>query len=103
MQQSGAVGTLEYKLYSSDSTSWFHDIPLWADKEAGVVNFVAEIPRGTQEKMEIATKLPMNPIIQDTKKGKLRIVRGLAPFNAYTYNYGALPQTCVCATGVEMR
>ena len=35
----------------------------------------------------------MNPIIQDTKKGKLRYVRNCFPHHGYIHNYGAFPQT----------
>lgn len=45
----------------------FHDIPLWVDKSKGIANMVVEIPRGQQAKLEIATKIPMNPIKQDVK------------------------------------
>lgn len=34
-----------------------------------------------------------NPIVQDTKKGKLRYVRNLFPYKGYIHNYGAIPQT----------
>ncbi|KAJ2890899.1 Inorganic pyrophosphatase, partial [Coemansia aciculifera] len=35
----------------------------------------------------------LNPIKQDTKKGKLRYVRNAFPHHGYIWNYGALPQT----------
>lgn len=35
----------------------------------------------------------MNPIIQDTKKGKLRFVPNVFPHKGYIWNYGAFPQT----------
>lgn len=53
-----------------------------------MVNFVNEIPRGSVEKMEVATKEEHNPIKQDKKKDKLRNY----PF-ASLVNYGCLPQT----------
>lgn len=37
---------------------------------------VTEIPKNTKPKMEIATKESLNPIAQDTKKGKLREYHG---------------------------
>lgn len=49
-----------------------HDIPLYADKEAGILNMVVEIPRGTNAKLEIKTKEALAPIVQDRKKGKPR-------------------------------
>ncbi|EOA95447.1 Inorganic pyrophosphatase 2, mitochondrial, partial [Anas platyrhynchos] len=40
----------------------------------------------------IATEEPLNPIKQDTKKGKLRYVANIFPHKGYIWNYGALPQ-----------
>jgi len=67
----------------------WHDLPLYPSSPSGLVNFVCEIPRGVTAKLEVQKKVPNNPIMQDTKKGKLR---------HYTYgptffNYGMLPQT----------
>ena len=36
----------------------------------------------------------LNPIKQDTKKGKLRYVRNCFPHKGYLWNYGAFPQVC---------
>ncbi|KAF0298601.1 Inorganic pyrophosphatase [Amphibalanus amphitrite] len=41
----------------------------------------------------IATGERLNPIKQDTKKGKLRYVANVFPHHGYIWNYGALPQT----------
>jgi len=87
----GKPDTLEYKLYftqGGSTISPFHDIPLWADKAKRIANFVNEIPKGTQPKLEINKKEFLNPIKQDVKNGKLRIVAYKYPFN-----YGAFPQT----------
>lgn len=73
---------------SGMSVSPWHDIPLYVDKGARIVNFVNEIPKGSVEKMEISTNEPLNPIKQDIKKGNLRCY----PFQSLV-NYGALPQT----------
>jgi len=84
-------GTLDYKVYffqDGKHISPFHDIPLWADKEKKIGNFVLEIPKGTQPKLEISKLDYFNPIKQDTKNGKLRNVAIKYPFN-----YGAFPQT----------
>jgi len=69
----------------------WHDLPLYTASGAssGVVNFMCEIPKGVTAKLEVQKKVPYNPIMQDSKKGKLR---------HYTYgptffNYGMLPQT----------
>lgn len=70
-----------------------HDIPLYADKEAGVLNMVVEIPRGTNAKLEIKTKEPLAPIVQDKKKGKPRFVANVYPYSGYLTSYGYLCQT----------
>jgi len=93
----GAPNTLEYRIfYEKDNKliSPFHDIPwLASDKEEKIYNMVVEVPRWTNSKMEIATAEPLNPIKQDTKKGKLRYVANSYPFKGYIWNYGAIPQT----------
>lgn len=48
-----------------------------------------EIPKGTVAKMEIATKEEHNPIKQDSKDGKLRVIK----YGKFPFNYGAIPQT----------
>lgn len=56
-----------------------------------IVTFVNEIPRGQREKLELSTKQPWNPIVQDRNKktGALRcFTYGDLPFH-----YGFLPQT----------
>jgi inorganic pyrophosphatase len=42
---------------------------------------------------EISKSESFNPILQDTKKGKLRFVRNCFPHKGYLWNYGAFPQT----------
>ena len=46
---------------------------------------------------QIATKDHLYPIKQDVKKGKLRYVANLFPYKGYIWNYGAIPQVCLCA------
>lgn len=79
-----------------------HDIPLYADKEAGIYNFICEIPRWTNAKLELHTKSPLAPIIQDTKKGKKRFVHNVYPYKGYIWNYGCFPQTWEDPTQVHM-
>jgi len=68
----------------------WHDLALYpSPSEPKVVNFVCEIPRGVAAKLEVNKKLPHNPIMQDTKKGKLRYYT----YGASFFNYGMLPQT----------
>ena len=96
VRQIGAKNTLDYKAYIEQDgkvISSFHDVPLYADKENNIFNMIVEIPRWTNAKLEISKELPMNPIIQDTKKGKLRYVRNCFPHHGYIHNYGAFPQT----------
>jgi len=111
LEEEGTFPSLEYRMFFASSRapttskgriSPWHDIPLDSlsnsldsagnkgpNNPFKWFNYVNEIPRGTREKMEIATKEPFNPIKQDVKKGKLRyFTYGDIPFN-----YGALPQT----------
>lgn len=41
---------------------------------------------------QISKEEALNPIKQDTKKGKLRFVRNCFPHKGYLWNYGAFPQ-----------
>lgn len=69
----------------------WHDIDLYHAASPTLLNFVNEIPKNTSAKMEIATKVPHNPIRQDLvkKTGALRFFTyGNIPFN-----YGCLPRT----------
>ena len=72
----------------------FHDIPLFADQNNGILNMVVEVPRWTNAKMEISKEEAFNPIKQDIKKGRLRYVRNCFPHHGYIWNYGAFPQVC---------
>lgn len=96
-RQIGAKNTLDYKVYIEDENhnvvSPFHDIPLYANAEKTILNMIVEVPRWTNAKLEISKEQPFNPIIQDTKKGKLRFVRNCFPHKGYIHNYGAFPQT----------
>ncbi|SCU85236.1 LANO_0C03730g1_1 [Lachancea nothofagi CBS 11611] len=95
-RQIGAKNTLDYKVFIEDNgkpVSSFHDIPLYADEANEIFNMVVEIPRWTNAKLEISKEETLNPIIQDTKKGKLRFVRNCFPHHGYIHNYGAFPQT----------
>jgi len=92
----GAPNTLEHRVYTEHNgqvVSPFHDIPLFANEQRTILNMVVEIPRWSNAKMEISKEEPFNPILQDTKKGKLRFVRNCFPHKGYIWNYGAFPQT----------
>jgi len=89
VEESGEFGTTDFTMtFKKDgkTISPWHDIPLEAGN--GLYNFVAEIPKMTLKKMEIATKVEGNPIMQDEKKGKARLYHG-----PIFWNYGCLPQT----------
>ncbi|XP_069487056.1 inorganic pyrophosphatase 2, mitochondrial [Ambystoma mexicanum] len=111
-EERGQAGSTDYRLYFKGADgkyiSPFHDIPLYAETKTEdeipakksrtngkeeVFNMVVEVPRWTNAKMEIATKESLNPIKQDTKKGKLRYVANIFPHKGYIWNYGAFPQT----------
>jgi inorganic pyrophosphatase len=87
----GELGSPHYREYfflNHQPVSPFHDIPLWVDRNRGIVNMIVEIPKGTHPKLEISKGDKLNPIKQDVKNGKLRFVH-----DPYPFNYGAFPQT----------
>ncbi|KAL2124637.1 hypothetical protein VTJ04DRAFT_1002 [Mycothermus thermophilus] len=92
----GQPYTLDHRVYIEKDgvpISPFHDIPLYANPEGTILNMIVEIPRWTNAKLEISKDELLNPIKQDTKKGKLRYVRNCFPHKGYLWNYGAFPQT----------
>lgn len=89
--EEGTYPSFEYRLFftlEGKKVSPWHDIPLWVSKEENIVHAVIEIPKNTRPKMEVATKEELNPILQDTKKGKLRDYA-----LDINWNYGMIPQT----------
>ncbi|KAL2015274.1 hypothetical protein VTK56DRAFT_5915 [Thermocarpiscus australiensis] len=98
VRRSGRPFTKDYRIYferRSDGVpvSPFHDIPLYHDKDAGVLNMVVEVPRWTNAKFEISTSESLNPISQDVLRKKPRFTKNCFPYKGYIWNYGALPQT----------
>lgn len=92
----GPQNSLEHRVFleqNGNVVSPFHDIPLFADRNNGILNMIVEVPRWTNAKMEICKEEPFNPIKQDIKRGKLRFVRNCFPHHGYIWNYGAFPQT----------
>ncbi|KAJ5395539.1 uncharacterized protein N7487_009842 [Penicillium crustosum] len=92
----GSPYTLEHRVFVEKDgvpVSPFHDIPLYANEQKTILNMVVEIPRWTNAKQEISKDDFLNPIKQDTKKGKLRFVRNCFPHKGYLWNYGAFPRT----------
>ena len=95
--QQGSKYTLGFKQYvtlsNGEVASFFHDVPLALNESEKTVNMIVEVPRWTTGKFEISKELRFNPIIQDTKNGKLRFVNNIFPYHGYIHNYGAIPQT----------
>lgn len=92
----GAKYTENYRNYAVQNNtigSFFHDVPLDLDLDAKCASMVVEIPRWSNAKMEINTKVAGNPIMQDVKNGHVRFVSNLFPYHGYIHNYGAFPQT----------
>ncbi len=90
VEESGSFGTTEYSMRfkhtDGPTLSPWHDMPLRTRE--GWYNMLTEIPKMSREKMEVATKVAGNPIMQDEKKGKARLYHG-----PIFWNYGCLPQT----------
>ena len=42
--------------------------------------------------LQVSKDLPLNPIVQDQKKGKARFVHNCFPHHGYIWNYGCFPQ-----------
>ncbi|XP_071808703.1 inorganic pyrophosphatase-like [Asterias amurensis] len=99
IEEKGPANSLQYRIFfknaSGNYISPFHDIPLTpsGSSDPAVFNMVVEVPRWTNAKMEIKVGEKLNPIMQDVKKGKLRLVKNCFPHHGYIWNYGALPQT----------
>ncbi|CAI4682120.1 BDN_1c_G0042800.mRNA.1.CDS.1 [Saccharomyces cerevisiae] len=95
--QQGSKYTLGFKKYltllNGEVGSFFHDVPLDLNEHEKTVNMIVEVPRWTTGKFEISKELRFNPIVQDTKNGKLRFVNNIFPYHGYIHNYGAIPQT----------
>ncbi|OBT81506.1 hypothetical protein VE02_10276 [Pseudogymnoascus sp. 03VT05] len=92
----GRPNTRQYRVYIERDgipISSFHDVPLYADSTKSILNMVVEIPRWTNNKLEIARDEPLNPIHQDIKDGEVRYVKNIYPYHGYIWNYGAFPQT----------
>lgn len=92
LSEQGDKETLEWCAYynkDGGKVSPWHHIPLFNDQSKNIFNYVNEIPVGTRAKLEVATKVELNPIKQDVKKGKLRFFT----YGDIPFNYGCLPQT----------
>lgn len=79
---------------SGNPISFWHDVPLYPESgKKNIVNFVVEIPRWTDGKIETRRDEPLNPIFHDDKDDKPRFVESVWPHKSYPFLYGSIPQT----------
>ncbi|KPM42720.1 hypothetical protein AK830_g3810 [Neonectria ditissima] len=97
LREVGARNTLDWRLWleqDGQPISFWHDVPLYPSKKnKRIVNFVVEIPRWTDGKIETKRDEPLNPIFHDDKKDKPRFVESVWPHRSYPFHYGSIPQT----------
>ncbi|OQE16333.1 hypothetical protein PENFLA_c028G02188 [Penicillium flavigenum] len=93
----GGRNTLDWRVWlekNGKPISFWHDVPLYLDaSNKQIVNFVVEIPRWQDGKIEIKRDEPLNPIFHDDKDGKPRYVESVWPHKSYPFLYGSIPQT----------
>jgi inorganic pyrophosphatase len=93
-------GTKDLRLEFVQKISPWHDIEYKTD-DAHYINAVVEIPKGTLDKFEVATKEDWNSIKPDIKDGKLRYLKYNGKcdekeqfvFNGMPCAYGMIPRT----------
>lgn len=69
-------------------------MPLWPDvAQKHIINFVVEIPRWADGKIEIKRDEPLNPIFHDERNDAPRFVESVWPHKSYPFLYGSIPQT----------
>ncbi|RDW70678.1 Inorganic pyrophosphatase [Aspergillus mulundensis] len=92
----GARNTLDWRIWlehHNEPISFWHDIPLHPSQDKQIINFIVEIPRHTDGKIEIARSEPLNPIFHDARDGRPRYVESVWPHKSYPFVYGSIPQT----------
>jgi|EP00670_Eutreptiella_braarudii_P003300 inorganic pyrophosphatase len=90
----GAPDTTDFSIYMTQdgmTVSPWHSVPY--QQPNGLYTYINEIPKATTAKMEVSTKVELNPIKQDMKKGKLRYFTYDMGTNGIPFNYGLMPQT----------
>jgi len=86
----GRFGSTSFRLFSTQYSSLWHDVPIVSSVEDNVINMITEIPMFVAAKMELNKKEANNPIAQDLNKdGSARYYTYGVPF----FNYGFVPQT----------
>ena len=74
---------------NGEPISFWHDVPLYpTEGNASIINFVVEIPRWTNGKIEIQREEPLNPIFHDTNDDGPRFVESVWPHKSYPFLYG---------------
>ncbi|KAL3435583.1 inorganic pyrophosphatase [Aspergillus tetrazonus] len=93
----GAPNTLDWRIWlehNKQPISFWHDVPLYPHpSNRQIINFVVEIPRNTDGKIEIRRSEPLNPIFHDERDGSPRYVESVWPHKSYPFLYGSIPQT----------
>ncbi|KAJ0424266.1 inorganic pyrophosphatase [Aspergillus carlsbadensis] len=93
----GGRNTLEWRVWleqNGSPISFWHDVPLYPNAtNKQIINFVVEIPRWTDGKIEIKRDEPLNPIFHDDRNGLPRYVESVWPHKSYPFLYGSIPQT----------
>ncbi|KAI9637900.1 inorganic pyrophosphatase [Dioszegia hungarica] len=93
----GARNTLDWRVWlekNGQPASFWHDVPLYPDeKNKQIVNFVVEVPRWEDAKIEIRRQEPLNPIFHDDRNDLPRFVESVWPHKSYPFHYGSIPQT----------
>ncbi|KAL2796002.1 inorganic pyrophosphatase [Aspergillus keveii] len=93
----GGRNTLEWRVWleqNGSPISFWHDVPLYPNEaNKQIINFVVEIPRWTDGKIEIKRDEPLNPIFHDERDGLPRYVESVWPHKSYPFLYGSIPQT----------
>ncbi|KAF2728833.1 inorganic pyrophosphatase [Polyplosphaeria fusca] len=97
LREVGARNTLGWRVWltlDGNPISFWHDVPLYPDlTNKQVVNYVVEIPRWTDGKIEIRRPEPLNPIFHDDRNDAPRYVESVWPHKSYPFLYGSVPQT----------
>ncbi|KAL3466844.1 inorganic pyrophosphatase [Aspergillus heterothallicus] len=93
----GGRNTLEWRVWleqNGQPISFWHDVPLYPNTtNKNIINFVVEIPRWEDGKIEIKRDEPLNPIFHDDRNGLPRYVESVWPHRSYPFLYGSIPQT----------
>jgi len=97
LREVGARNTEDWRMWlenNGEPISFWHDVPLYpTEGNASIINFVVEIPRWTNGKIEIQREEPLNPIFHDTNDDGPRFVESVWPHKSYPFLYGSIPQT----------